>query len=214
VCCVVFFDGCNLRCRFCFNGPILELDEKFLVDLDDVYTELAKQQFLVEGVLATGGEPTLQPACLGALATWTHRNGLLFGLMTNGTKPQVLRDLLASRLVDYVALDIKTVPETKAYSHIVQSKEDILSLVKQSVKLLKGSKVNHEFRSTLVPGLIDQTSQIRRISKWVGTKNYVLQAFRPGDGVLDSELRQRAFSPETLSQLRAFGKRNGIGLRF
>lgn len=184
------------------------------MDLESVYTELAKQRFLIEGVIATGGEPTLQPLCLRALALWTHQNGLLFGLMTNGTKPRVLRDLLADRLLDYIAMDIKTVPKAEAYAHIAQSQEDLLSPIKESVRLVKQSKTCYEFRTTLVPGLIDQPGQIRQIGRWVGTKNYVLQAFLPSEGVLDSELRQHSFAPKALSRLRDFGKRHGIAIRF
>lgn len=184
------------------------------MDLENVYAELAKQQFLIEGVIATGGEPTLQPDCLRALATWTHGNKLLFGLMTNGTRPRVLRDLLADRLLDYVAVDIKTVPKTEAYSHIAQCQEDLLSPLKESINLVRQSKAEFEFRTTLVPGLIDQPSQVRQIGLWVGMKNYVLQAFLPREGVLDSELRQRSFTPEALSHLRAFAKRHGIAVRF
>jgi len=214
VCCVVFFAGCNLRCRFCFNGPILALEEKFLVDLQSVYAELTKQRFLIEAVIATGGEPTLQPACLRALAIWAHQHELLFGLMTNGTRPRVLDDMLTDRLLDYVAVDIKTLPKPEAYSHIAQSEEDLLSSVKQSIKLVKQAKIDHEFRTTLVPGLIDQPSQIGQISRWVGTKNYVLQAFLPREGVLDPQLRQHSFSAEAISRLRDYAKRHGIAVRF
>jgi pyruvate formate lyase activating enzyme len=212
--CVVFFAGCNLRCRFCFNGPILALEERFAVDLESLYTELAKQRFLIEGVIATGGEPTLQPLSLHALAVWARQSGLLFGLMTNGTKPKVLRDLLADRLLDYIAIDIKTVPSVEAYAQITQSEEDLLPPIKESIKLARQSKISYEFRTTLVPGLIDEPDQIRKISQWVGTKNYVLQAFLPGAGVLDSGLRQHSFTPETLSRLRGLGKRLGIAVRF
>jgi len=214
VSCVIFFAGCNLRCRLCFNGPIIALEEKFLVDLVCLYAELNKQRFIIEAVIATGGEPTLQLPCLRALGMWAHQNGLLFGLMTNGTRPGVLSNMLADQLLDYVAVDIKTVPKAEAYSRIAQSEEDVLSPVKESVKLVRQSKIDHEFRTTLVPGLIDQPSQIRQISGWVGTKNYVLQVFLPSEGVLDSELRQRSFSPEAISYLRDYAKRHGIAIRF
>jgi len=214
VCCVVFFAGCNLRCRFCFNGPILATEERFVVDLASVYAELTKQRFLVEAVIATGGEPTLQPHCLRDLATWAHKNELLFGMMTNGTRPQVLGQLLVDRLLDYVAVDIKTVPKVEAYSHITQSEEDLLTPIKETIKLVKQSRVENEFRTTLVPGLIDTPNQISRIRRWVGTENYVLQAFIPKDGVLDPELRERSFTPQALSDLREYGRRNGIGVRF
>jgi len=214
VCCVVFFVGCNMRCRYCFNSPILEFDDRFLCDLEDVYTELEEQRFLIDGVIATGGEPTLQPEALRALAKWTKSHQLRFGLMTNGTRPAILRDLLSERMLDYVAVDIKTVPKPQDYTHITQTKKDILPLLQETVKLLKGAEIHYEFRTTLVPQLNSSPDQILRIADWVGHDHYVLQAFRPSETVLDPKLRHRSFTPQELASLRQFANRHNIATRF
>ncbi|MFX1563908.1 MAG: anaerobic ribonucleoside-triphosphate reductase activating protein [Promethearchaeota archaeon] len=214
VSCAIFFAGCNLRCRFCFNAPILEFDEKFLTEISNVYAEIEAHLFLIEGVIATGGEPTLQPNTLFSLAEWTHQKDLRFGLMTNGTNPQIIRKLIQDNLLDYVAVDIKTVPQPEAYAHITQKKKDVLSLVQETVSLLKTTKISYEFRTTLIPNLIDDFEQIQQIAEWVGTDNYVLQIFRNVETVVDDQLHQCEFTTKQLSRIREFARTAGINIRF
>lgn len=213
VSCAIFFAGCNLRCRFCFNAPILEFDEKFLIDLVEVYAEIDEQRFLIEGVIATGGEPTLQPNTLLALAEWTRQKDLRFGLMTNGTKPQVIRQLIRAKLLDYIAVDVKTVPQPRLYAHVTQSREDVLSLVQETVSLLKTTNIPYEFRTTLVPQLVSHPEQIQQIANWVGTDSYVLQIFRATKTVIDTQLQQCEFTSKQLSKIREFAKQAGITFR-
>lgn len=213
VCCVVFFTGCNLRCKFCFNGPLLEFNDQYLIDLERVYEELNEHRYLIDGILVTGGEPTLQPDAVHALGEWTRNHNLRFGIMTNGTKPAVLQQLLDANLLDYVAVDIKTVPNEKEYAHITQIEHEILPAINETIALLKTSKISYEFRTTLVPSLIDKIPQLEKILKWVGKKNYVLQNFRTTDTVLDPSLKT-TFSVEELDQFRQFAKKKRIITRF
>lgn len=213
VCCVLFFTGCNLRCKFCFNGPLLDFDEQHLVDLERVFEELDTHRYLVDGILVTGGEPTLQPEALHAIGEWTHNHNLKFGLMTNGTKPSVLQELIDANLLDYVAVDIKTSPNEKEYAHITQTDHEIFPAINETIALLKSSKINYEFRTTLVPSLIDKIPQLEKILKWIGKKNYVLQNFRATDTVLDPNLKT-AFSVEELDHFRQFAKKKRIITRF
>lgn len=213
VCCVVFFAGCNLRCKFCFNAPILEFDSKFIIDLDLLYQELEEHRFLIDGVLITGGEPTLQPEPLQAIAEWTHNENLQFGLMTNGTQPIVIQKLLDSNQLDFIAVDIKTVPDDEQYMKITQSSTEILSSIKKTISIVRSSKIQYEFRTTVVPSLLSDIAQLKRILKWVGKKNYVIQNYRPTETVLDSTL-QTAFSEKELERFRDFANANQVITRF
>lgn len=213
VCCVVFFTGCNLRCRFCFNTPLLEFDEKFQVDIDQIYKEIEASRFLIDGVLVTGGEPTLQHESLLAIAEWTHEQNLKFGLQTNGTKPSIIQQLLDANLIDYIAVDIKTIPNATEYAQVTQIKQKILPEIKKTIAILKSSNIHYEFRTTLVPSLVYKETQLRKILKWVGPNNYVLQAFRPTDTVLDSKLKA-SFSNEELDKFRKFAHKNNVVTRF
>jgi pyruvate formate lyase activating enzyme len=213
VSCVLFFAGCNLRCRFCFNTPLLEFGEHYKVDLDLVYPELESSQYLIDGVIVTGGEPTLQLEPLRALAEWTKNHDLKFGLMTNGTKPDVLRQFLDAALLDYIAVDIKTVPEKSQYVQLTQSTGAVLDRVKETISLCKTSKIEYEFRTTLVPTVIDTIEQIDKIRKWLKTPHYVLQLFRPEETVLDSSLNC-AFTPEQVIHFHQYAQKHGIITRF
>jgi pyruvate formate lyase activating enzyme len=213
VTCVVFFVGCNLRCRFCFNAPLLEFNDQFKVNLTLLYPEIAANQFLIDGVIVTGGEPTLQRNALKTLAEWTHNQNLEFGLMTNGTKPDVIRQLLDEKLLDYIAVDIKTIPNQEKYVKVTQSSSQILDRIKETVAILKSSKVNHEFRTTLVPTIVDTLQQLDQIRRWVGSQNYVLQNFRPSETVLDSTLTT-SFTPNQLDQFQQYAKKHKIKTRF
>jgi pyruvate formate lyase activating enzyme len=210
---VTFFVGCNFRCRFCFNAPLLEFSEKYLSDLEGICDELEKQAHLIEGVIVTGGEPTLQPEPLIALGQWVQKNNLLFGLMTNGTRVKVLRKLLKLQLLDYLAVDIKTIPQVDKYAKITQNEEIGLREIKDTVALTVQSDIHYEFRTTLVPGIVYKSEDIRQISEWVGAENFVLQIFRPTETVLDPALRQVSFTEEELATIREVGKQLGIQIR-
>lgn len=212
-CCVVFFAGCNLRCRFCFNTPVLEFREEFHVDFSPIFDELKAHRYLIDGVIATGGEPTLQPNALRALAKWTHKNKLKFGLMTNGTKPLVIKKLLDDNLLDYVAVDIKTIPDEKAYAQITQTSHPLLPDIQATISLLNSSQIEREYRTTLVPSIIDKMEQIEQIMNWIGAKHYVLQNFRPAKTVLDQELT-KSFSAEELDKFREFAQTHQVEARF
>lgn len=213
VSCVIFFAGCNLRCRFCFNAPLLEFSDQFKINLELLYPELEANRVLVDGVIVTGGEPTLQPEPLRTLAEWTHQRDLEFGLMTNGTKPGVIQQFLDANLLDYIAVDIKTVPNRDHYVRVTQSTGEIFDRVQETVSILKSSKINYEFRTTLVPSLVDNLEQLDQIRKWVGSKNYVLQQFRPADTVLDSTLTS-SFTPKELDHFQQYAQKHGITTRF
>lgn len=213
VACVVFFVGCNLRCRFCFNAPLLEFSDQFKVNLELLYPELEANHFLIDGVIATGGEPTLQPEALRILAEWVHKQEMEFGLMTNGTKPDVVQQLLEMSLIDYIAVDIKTVPIQEQYNRVTQSSGHILNQVQETVDLLLSSNIDYEFRTTLVPTLIDSFDQLDLIREWVGPKHYVLQYFRPSATVIDSTLTS-SFSQNQLDQFQQYAQKHGITTRF
>ncbi len=213
VACVTFFAGCNLRCRFCFNAPLLEFSEQFKIDLELLYPEIEENRYLIDGVIVTGGEPTLQLEALRTLAEWVHQQEMEFGLMTNGTKPKVIQQLIAESLLDYIAVDIKTAPHRNEYVRVTQSTGDILDRVKETVSLLKDSKISYEFRTTLVPSLVDTIEQLEQIRKWVGSKQYVLQHFRPAETVLDPELT-KSFTPQELKQFQQYAQKHKITTRF
>lgn len=173
---LVFFGGCNLTCPFCHN-PGLVLDPGQYPDLsvETLLEELAERRTFIDGVVISGGEPTLDPG-LPDLLSRIRELGLLVKLDTNGLAPRVLERLLAGNLVDYVAIDLKTAPER--YPQLHSGPVSVADL-QRSVSLVVDGGVNHEFRTTCVPDFVGQ-GDIRRIGETLqGARRWVLQQFVP-----------------------------------
>lgn len=194
---VLFTGGCNFRCPICHNCDLV-LRPGELPDLSEaeVWAFLARRRGLVDGVVITGGEPTLQPDLIPFLRR-LREQGLDIKLDTNGYRPDVLERLLSAGLVDYVAMDVKAPPEK--YPLLAGRADVDVALVQRSIGLLRDSGVLYEFRTTVVPGLLDM-GDVEAIARWVaGAWRYVLQQFRPLN-TLDPALE--AVSPYPMARLR------------
>ncbi len=180
----VFTMGCNFRCPFCHNPELVRMThnmEHGTVLEDDFFELLKDRQGQLEGVCITGGEPTIQPDIVDFIRRIKNM-GYKVKLDTNGTRPDVLRLLYAKKLLDYVAMDIKNSPEK--YEKTANSKIDI-GRIKLSVDLIQNSRVDYEFRTTVVPGLHEENDFLE-IAKWLdGSKKYILQSFENKGKILD-----------------------------
>lgn len=184
---VLFTGGCNFRCPMCHNADlVLRPAELPSLQAETVWEFLAGREGLVDGVVVTGGEPTLQ-ADLTAFLTGLRQRGLDVKLDTNGYRPAVLERLLDDGLVDYVALDVKAPPER--YAALSGLPEVDPDRVGRSIELLRHSDVEYEFRTTVVPGML-AADDVEAIARWIaGAERYVLQQFRPV-GTLDPDLER------------------------
>lgn len=152
---VVFTAGCNFRCWYCHN-PELVLPELInkngLIPLESVLGYLTERKGWLEGVAITGGEPTLH-ADLPEFIQAIKSLGYLVKLDTNGSNPGMLSKILANKLIDYVAMDIKNLLETEPYNQIinVEQPEKMVEKVKASIEIIKLSGIAYEFRTTMIP---------------------------------------------------------------
>ena len=177
----IFTSGCNFRCRFCYNkdlveGTVEEISEK------EVFDFLESRKGLLEAIVICGGEPTVH-SDLPEFISKIKDLGFLVKLDTNGTNIDVLRKSID--LVDYIAMDVKA-PKAK-YKEIVGIDYD----VQESIDLIKNSNVDYEFRTTLVPGLVEK-KEIMGIVKWISpAKRYIIQNFIAQDTIIDESLRDK-----------------------
>ncbi|MDR0595383.1 MAG: anaerobic ribonucleoside-triphosphate reductase activating protein [Puniceicoccales bacterium] len=182
---VIFTQGCNFRCPFCHNGHLVD-PAKFEATLseDEVLNYLSSRKGRVEGVVISGGEPTLQRD-LKAFMQKIKELGFCSKLDTNGTKPDIVADLTRSNLVDFIAMDIKhNLPKYDAACGVKTLVKNII----QSINFVKTCGVDYEFRTTIVPG-IHRGSDIVSIAKSIrGAKKFVIQEFVP-DHAMDNNLR-------------------------
>ena len=178
---IVFTPGCALRCPYCHNPELISTvpgsrSEFFAVNREDEFFKfLATRQGILDGVVITGGEPTLHSDLLDFIRKVKYM-GFLVKLDTNGIFPDIVQKILETKLVDYWAMDIKHAPEKY---HLASGQQIPIERFTQSVKLLMTSGVPHEFRTTVVPS-IHEPEDFIAIGKWIhGAESYYLQAFRP-----------------------------------
>jgi len=184
---VVFTCGCNLRCPYCHNPGLVEPPWTGEVEEGEVLALLAARRGKLDGLVVTGGEPTLQPD-LAPFLSRVREIGHLVKLDTNGTRPDVLKDLLARGLVDYVALDLKDEPE--AYPEWLGLRGEEPDAVRRSIALLVSAGVEHELRTTVALPRLDPERLARLALLAAGAARWVLQPYRPVAGVpAGSDLR-------------------------
>lgn len=182
----VFTSGCNFACPFCHNSSILRTGLAPLLNESEVLDYLKKRKGLLDAVCISGGEPTLQKNLPSFIETLKNM-GYKIKLDSNGSAPNVLKTLIESGLIDYVAMDIKNSKEN--YPVTVGKNLDMTSIEK-SVELLLSGKVDYEFRTTLVRELHDD-ADMRDIGEWLkGAKRYYMQKFKDSEDCL-----KRGFHP-------------------
>lgn len=181
IACIIFTGGCNYRCGFCHN-PEFVLPEKLakisknFIQEGAVLNFLEQRRGLLQGVVITGGEPTIMPD-LENFIVKVRDLGFAVKLDSNGNRPEVLQSLIAKGLVDYIAMDFKTsLPEYQALVGKWADEKKIL----ESIDILKEGKVEYEFRTTLIRE-VHTPPILQAMSKTMsGAKRLYLQAFRSG----------------------------------
>ncbi len=172
---VVFLGGCNLNCTYCHNRDLLKKDNSLReLSTESVLSFLRARKGLLDAVVVTGGEPTLNIG-LPSFIRCVRKLGFLVKLDTNGTNPEMVRNLVNEGLLDYVAMDIKTTLPN--YSSLCRSLVDTGAIVR-TINLLMDSPVDYEFRTTIYPGLAEH--DLRTLAELLtGAEKWVLQHYSP-----------------------------------
>lgn len=210
--CIVFTAGCTFRCGYCHN-PEFVLPEEVIKLKDSFIPEESFFQFLrergssgagaravvplLDGVVVSGGEPTVQADLLRFLRR-IKDVGCLVKLDTNGNRPDVVRQVVAERLVDYIAMDIKT--SLAKYPELT-NKFVQPDRIKESIRLIKASGVEYEFRSTLIKEVHTPKVLKDMAALVAGVKRWWLQTFRPGHTLDPTFAKFHPFSLAELSKL-------------
>ncbi len=171
--CMVFTIGCNFRCPYCHNPELVDETIERKYTEQEIFDFLKRRKIIIEGVVVTGGEPTMHTG-LPAFLRKVKKMGFLVKLDSNGTNPKMLTKIIKERLVDYIAMDIKS-PLTK-YNAVVSRPTDIKK-IRQSIDIIMNSEVAYEFRTTVIKSLLSP-EDILEIGKEIhGAKKYYLQKF-------------------------------------
>ena len=198
----IFTSGCNLRCPFCHNPELVlpkEISKSKKLPLKEVFSFLKERKGFLDGVVICGGEPTIHND-LYDFCSEIKRIGFLIKLDTNGYNPEMLEKLIDKELIDYIAMDIKAYKEK--YDKLAGVKVD-LEKIEQSIELLKNRAKDYEFRTTLVPGIIEK-EDILKIVQWIApARKYVIQNFSNKQPLINQELsNEKPFSDEYLESIK------------
>lgn len=184
----VFTGGCNFRCDFCHNSPlVLSHDRLPVLDENEVLAYLSKRRGILDGVCVSGGEPTLQKD-LPEFLTRIKSLGYKIKLDTNGTAPDLIKNLYADKLVDYFAMDIKN--DREHYAKIIGFDDYDTSKVERSVEFLISLGDDYEFRTTLINEYHSEENVIN-VGEWIkGANKYFLQKFKSSENCINSSLSE------------------------
>ncbi len=221
--CTVFFSGCAFRCPWCYNSSLVspeKIQEKSEISLEELFEFLKKRKNSLEGVVLSGGEPCINSELIDVCEK-IKLMGYNIKLDTNGLNPKMLKYLIDSNLIDYVAMDIKA-PKEK-YLKVTGIKdpsinldqknkqfwaENIMKNIEKSMDILKNSDIDFEFRTTVVPGMVKK-KDIVQIVKWIApAPKYFIQEFKTGDtvnpGFKNVKLHKREYLLEILKAIEPF----------
>jgi len=199
--CTVFLCGCNFRCPFCYSGELV-LPEKIKnqpeITKKEFFNFLKKRKKLLEAIVVCGGEPTINKD-LPDFIREIKEFGYLVKLDTNGSDPEMLQKLIDEKLIDYAAMDIKASKEK--YERTIGTKIDIKKIEK-SVNILKKGIIGYEFRTTVVPGIIDK-NDIFKIAKWLSpAPRYFLQNFKAEKTIDPKFEKEKSYSDEYMKEIK------------
>jgi pyruvate formate lyase activating enzyme len=184
--CVLFTTGCNFICPYCHNADLARGEYPQRMGLEEVTAFLRSRQGMLEGVVITGGEPTLHDGVIELCQTIKSLNYPV-KLDTNGSRPGVLSRLLQKELVDFVAMDIKAALE--AYGPFCRIPR-IRERLSESIRHIMGSAPDYEFRTTCAAPFATRQS-IEAISRTIdGARCYVLQKFNRRAECLDPDFNR------------------------
>ncbi len=196
---VIFLGGCNFRCPFCHNRDLVLFPETLeSVPLKYVLDRLKKFRAWIERVVVSGGEPTIHSG-LEELLRMLKKHGLKVKLDTNGSFPERIRSLMEEGLVDFISMDVKgPIERYEKWCGVRIEKERIL----ESIMLLKGSGIEHEFRMTFVPSLHSEEDVYEVAYLLRGSKNFTIQEFRPVNTLDPSFMSLSPYPREKLERIR------------
>jgi pyruvate formate lyase activating enzyme len=205
----VYLPKCNLKCPFCHNWELIEKPENFItISISDLDRHLRENKDFLDGVCITGGEPTLYQG-LTWLIDHIKDLGLKIKLDTNGTAPEFIKELIENKKIDYIAMDIKApfkdknkkIEDYDKYHKLAGVKLD-LENIKRSIKIIMNSNIDYEFRTTMVPTLVDE-EDVKELSKDLsGAKKYVLQQFVPDHARLPRLRKVKPYSKEDMEHFK------------
>lgn len=180
----LFTPGCNFRCPFCHNKELVTSYTHEIIPFDDILSFLKKRVGVLDAVVITGGEPTLHPDLVDKIIQIKNL-GYLIKLDTNGTNPEMIKELVNLKLIDYVAMDVKN---SFSKYNLTSGFNGDLSKIKESISYLIENHIDYEFRTTIIKEFhsLDDIKEIALMLS--GAKKVRLQLFKDSETCIERGL--------------------------
>jgi pyruvate formate lyase activating enzyme len=196
--CVLFVPGCNYNCFYCHNRSLID-GSHILLTPQYVTDFLQRRTGLLDGVVISGGEPTLQGDLIPFMQS-VKGYGYKIKLDTNGSRPEVVEEILSMRLCDYFAVDYKAPAES--YSNICGQGTDAGKVI-QTVQLLSEGDIPYEVRTTVIPQLgskelMMMAKELPAVPRYVLNRYRVPEKYLPND---EERIMKKPYSPEEIQSL-------------
>ncbi len=210
---VIFLGRCNFECPFCHDYELLT-GKGPTMPFESVEEMLLAQKGWVDGVVVTGGEPTSERA-IAELCKRLRSLEFKVKLDTNGSNPEVLRDLIARGLVDYIAMDIKASLSEEPVDSVGTREYDLaagrsvhIGAIEESIELLLGGEVDYEFRTTVVPTIVGRRDVESIACRIAGARRYFLQPFEPSHARSPLLRRIHPYAPTEMNEMLASARKH------
>lgn len=199
IACMVYTIGCNFRCPYCHNPELVDETTDVQISEREFFDFLDTRKGILDGVVITGGEPTLHNDLLEFMEKIKNK-GFLVKLDSNGAYPAILQEAIERKLVDYIAMDIKA--PLARYAETIARPVDLGS-IEQSITLIMSSPVEYEFRTTVVKAMLSP-QDLGEIGKEIqGAKRYFLQKFVPTKLLNPQFLKKATYSDAEFENIRS-----------
>ena len=203
----VFTIGCNFRCPYCYSSEIVipeKIKSQPIIPEKEFFDFLDDRKDLLEGVVVCGGEPTIHQDLFDFVKKIKEK-GFLVKIDTNGSNPEVLDNLIKNKLIDYVAMDVKGPREKYGLMTGLKNQwnKAMMEKIEKSIDILKNSKIDYEFRTTVVPDILKK-EDILKIANWIKpAKRYYLQNYMAEKATIDPEfMKKKPYSEEFLLEIQ------------
>ncbi len=238
---VLWLGGCNFRCPWCYNKELVLNPENLpLIKEEEILDFLLTRKNLLDGVMITGGEATINKDLLEFIKkvkalptqiletnfnaqnfevsnnlingkTWAGE-GFLVGIETNGYNPEILEKMIKEKLLNFVAMDIKAPLKAGIYAKLAGKKVDLCK-IKRSIEIIKNSGLDYEFRTTVVP-ILTKNDILEIARELQGVKKYVLQQFSSKNAVLGEDCQKmKPYTDEDFEEIKRETKNFGENIK-
>src|SRR5690625_34613 len=204
--CVAFVQGCNWRCGYCHNPHLQSRSPHPMApQWSEIEEFLHQRQGLLDAIVFSGGEPTMDPGLPGAIKT-AKSLGFKIGLHTTGAYPKRLAEVLPH--LNWIGFDLKS--SWNHYHDVILHAQSV-EMIQDSLQMIVNSQCEYEVRST-VHSALHQSKHLQDMAEALaayGVQHWVIQNFRT-DGCIDPMLLDtphqatQLLDDELLAQLKEY----------